>query len=386
MRKYFEFYSGVKIKCGESALMTIGTELGNLGCKRPLLLSSTSAEKLGATEKVRAAIPADTVEEIVCLTNIPARFDADMVGEIKKSFLSKNCDGIIAVGGDGVMDTAKCLKLFLAQECDEIIPLLECASSKGNKVPLIAIPTENGSGKEASGMLEIGEHYTKTDAIIPEVVIIDEDTAMAAPSRAVAGLGVYALANAIEAYIAAEEGDPAELYAENAIRLLSRHLVNAVKDGENEEACRATALAGTMGGIAYGNLPFGAAHALAEGMADVTGEPIEEMFMITLVPAMRRAREDFNDRLKNILFYVAGATEYAETPDSERSKRAIAVVEELLEKIKEISRIQTKISKTKIMRESFGAIAESAANNRAAITALKPLSKEDFIALLNDAY
>ena len=30
MRKYFEFYSGVKIKCGESALATIGTELAAL--------------------------------------------------------------------------------------------------------------------------------------------------------------------------------------------------------------------------------------------------------------------------------------------------------------------------------------------------------------------
>ena len=386
MRKYFEFYSGAKIKCGESALMTLGTELSFFGARTPLLLSSTSAEKLGLIDKVKAAISADAVDEIVCLTNLPTKFDVDMVSEVKKTYLAKKCDAILAVGGEGVMDTAKCLKLFLTQECDEIIPLLETSHAKGKEIPLIAIPTENGSGKEASGILESGEVYTKTEVIVPNVVIIDEDTAMTAPSRTVAACGIYALANAIESYVSADEEDLSALYAEAAIKLLGKNLENAVKDGENEGACRATALAGTLAGISYGNLPFGAAHALAEGLAQVTGESLEEMYALSLVPAMKQAKDTAEDRLKGVLYCLIGANEYAEVPDRERAGLAIAKVEEILERLQAATHIQTKIRNTKIMRESFGAIADAAAGRRAAITAFSPLSRDDFIALLNEAY
>ena len=386
MRKYFEFYNGTKINCGESALNSLGTELNYLGCKKPMLLCSSGAEKLGIVEKVCAFIPHDAATEVQVYSGIPNKVDVDIVNEIKKTYLAKELDGIIAVGGDGVMDTAKCLKMFLAQDCEEILPIASIQNQKEKEVPMIAIPTENGSGKEANGYFEAGEYHISTRSLIPNVVIIDEDTAMTAPIRVVAACGAYALANAIEAYIEAEEGDPSELYAEKAIRLLSANLVKSAKDSDNKEACRATALASTLAGIAYGNAPYGAAHALAEGLADVTGEPLEEMFGITIVPAMQKARQKYEDRIKNLLLSLTNATVYAETPDSERAMKAISSVEDILKELNKLGKLPTKITQTKITREAFGAIAEAAAGKRAAITAFSPITKEEFIQLLNSAY
>lgn len=386
MRKFFEFQNAAKINCGDAALLTIGKELSYLGAKKPLLLLSANAVKLGVKAKVVNALTGSDVKEIVTPDPILAEVDLEYARAQKETYLNEKCDAIIAVGGDDVMDTAKCVKLLLSQEWDEILPVVAEATVKGKDIPLIAIPSENGSGKEANGFLEVGEYYLSSPALVPNVVIIDEDVAMAAPAREVAACGAYALANAVEAYIESEETDVAAIYAEKAISLLAKNLVTAVVDGDNAEAVRATALAGTLAGVAYGAVPYGAAHALAEGLHKATGEPLEEMFALTLVPAMKRAREKYEDRIKTLYYLLVGATEYAETPDSERAERAIASVEWLLSSLHASGNLPVKISETKIDRELFGAIADEAINKRASITAFGPIGKEEFITMLNDAY
>ena len=386
MRKFFEFQNAAKIICGESALETIGKELSYLGVVKPLLLASTNATKLGVREKVIDALKNEYSEEIVVADVVPTSVDLEYARTQKQTYLSENCDALIAVGGDEVMDTAKVIKLLLSEDWDEILPIAQESAIKGKDIPLIAIPSENGSGKEANGYVDVGEYYLSTPALIPSVVIIDEDVAMAAPTREVAACGAYALANAIEAYIESDETDVSSIYAEKAIRLLAENLISAVKDGDDEEACRATALASTLAGVAYGANPYGAAHALAEGLHAVTGEPLEEMFAMTLIPALKRAKERHENRVKSLHFLLVGADEYAETPASERADKAIVATEAILAKLREVSGIATKISDTKIQREEFGKIGDAAVDKRASITAYGPIGKDEFIAMLNQAF
>lgn len=386
MRKYFEFQNGVKINCGENALGTIPTELSYYGARYPLFLTTFTAQKLGVANKVLSVLKASDVTPKAIYEYTESHFDEQKAREIKQLYLKENCDSLIVVGGDAVIESAKCARLFLSENCDELVPIIGVGNAKTKEIPLIAIPTENGTGKEASGHLEANENYVSSRALVPNVVIIDEETALTAPTRLVAACGVTALAGAVEAYLNTEEESPVEIYAEKAIRLLSKHLIKAVENDEDKEACRATALAGTLAGIAYGEAPYGAAHALAKGMADVTGEPIEEMYALTLVPSLESSLKYAEKRVKNLLLALVGADEYAETPNAERTQRTISEVKNLLEKLREISNIPTKISQTKIQRESFGKIAEAASNTRAAIAAYSPITKEDFLALLNAAY
>lgn len=386
MRKYFEFQNGVKINCGENALGTIGTELSYFGAKAPLLLASTAAQKLGVTSKVKSALKQASLKEAAFSEYAETHFDENKVREIKAVYERANCDSIIAVGGDATMEAAKCLRLFLTENCEELVPLLGIRNSKPREIPLIAIPTENGTGKEAGGYLETDENYVSSRSLVPNVVIIDEQSATAAPTRTVAACGVAALTNAIEAYINTEEESPVEIYAEKAIRLLSKHLLKAVENSEDEEACRATALAETLAGIAYAEAPYGQAHALASGIATISGEPIEEMYSITLVPALENATKFAEKRVKTLLLAIVGADEYADTPKEERTQRTITEIAGLLEKLHEESDIPTKLSQTAITREQFGKIAEAAADTRAAIGAFSPTTREEFLALLNAAY
>ena len=386
MRNYFEFQNAAKINCGKSALKTIEKELAYYNAKKPLFLASSNAEKLGAAAKVKSAISGGKGFSIVTTDPAPALLDPEYLRKQKELYTKENCDAIVAVGGDEVMDAAKCIKLLLSQGWDEILPIVAESEWKGTSIPLIAIPSENGSGKEANGYVEVGEYYLSSPSLVPNVIIIDEDVAMAAPAREVAASGAYALANAIEAYIESEEQSIAGIYAEKAVRLLAKNLVNAVVDGDDEEACRATALAGTLAGVAYGANPYGAAHALAEGLSEATGEPLEEMFALSLLPAIKRARTNHDDRVKSLCFSLVGATEFAETPDSERADKAFEAVKTILESLKVAGNLPIKISETKIARESFGKIAEAALGKRASITAYGPIGKSEFLEMLNEAY
>lgn len=385
MRKYFQFQNAAKINCGEAALLTIGKELAYLSAVKPLLLVSANAEKLGVKEKVLDALSRDGVRDVVTSCT-PNGVDIDYAKKEKETYLSEKCDSIIAVGGDETMDTAKCIKLLLSQEWDEILPIVAESAVKGRDIPLIAIPSENGSGKEANGYVEVGEYYLSSPALVPNVVIIDECVTMAAPAREVAAGGVYALANAIEAYIETDKTDIASIYAEKAIVLLSENLLVAVRDSGNAEACRATALAATLAGIAYGANPYGSAHALAEGLSEITGEPLEEMFALTMLPALEKAKEKYENRVKSLYYLLVGADKYAETPDSERAIKAIEAVESLLVELQKEGGVPIKISTTKIARELFGTIADAAVNKRASITAFGPIDKATFLEMLNQAY
>lgn len=386
MRKYFEFQNGVKIKCGEGALQTIGSELKYYESTKPLLVASASAQRLGIANKVTNAIKRANVNNIITIYYEANSLKEDLVKQIKNVYKDNGRDCLIAVGGDAVMDATKCAKFLLSENCEEIVPLIGAGTAKTKEIPTIVIPTENGSGKEAGGFLEYGDNYLNSVALIPSIVIIDEETAMAAPARAVAASGIYALANAIEAYLNTEEDSPVEIYAEKAVKLIAKYLVKAVENSENEEACRGIALAATLAGIAYAEIPYGAAHALAAAISKTTEEPMEEAFGYTLIPTTEKAMANAKERIKNLLLPLAGPTKYAETPDSERAQAAISELAKIIKTLHETANIPMKASQTKIMREQFGKIAEEAANNRAAITAYKPITKETFLAILNAAY
>ena len=386
MRKFFEFQNAAKINCGEKALETIGKELSVLGASKPLLLTSANAAKLGVKEKVLDALKRGGVREIAVADASPEKVDVEYAKAIKESYISEKCDAIVAVGGDETMDIAKIAKLLLSQAWDDILPIAQECLITSKNIPLIAIPSENGSGKESNGYVEVGEYYLSSYVLVPNVVIIDEDVAMAAPTREIAACGVYALANAIESYFETEDADISSIYAEKAIRLLSDNLLTAVLDGDNKDACRATALASIFAGIAYGANPFGAAHALAEGLHAVTGELLEEMFALSIYPAVAVAREKYEIKAKNLYFLLVGADKYAETPDSERADSAVEAVGALLSKLGEATGLSTKISETKITREMFGRIADAAVDKRASITANGPIGKDVFIEMLNRVY
>ena len=386
MHKYFEFYNPTKINCGKAALSTISTELEYFGSSRPMVLSSANAARMGALDKVVAAMKGRSVKASVVVDSVPNRIDVAFLRGVKEKYIENDCDGIVAVGGEGAMDNAKALKLFLVENCDDLLPLAGMSKKPVNEIPLLTVPTECGSGHETSGYIELDDKYVSSPGLIPNAVVIDEDVAAIAPARVTAANGIYTLANAIEAYLGADDIAIIETYAQKAIKLVFEHLLRVVRDDEIDGDCVALSLASAFAGIAYGNVSFGAAHALASALADVANEPMEEMIGISLLPMLRSLSDEQRKKLIGILPYTCTIGELVEIPESERDRRTIENVEALMTALHEACGLPTRLRETKVQRESFGVIAGAAQDKRAAIVELVPVGQEAFLKLLNDAY
>jgi alcohol dehydrogenase class IV len=154
----------------------------------------------------------------------------------------------------------------------------------GPILPLVCVPTTAGTGSEVSHAAVLTDHEqgikvsTLSQHLRPVLAVVDPDLTLTCPPRATADSGIDALTHAIEAYTATrfcdldvppESTSPYEgkfplgdLLAEEAIRLIGRHLVAAVRQPENREARSGMSLAATLAGLAFSNAAVALVHAM----------------------------------------------------------------------------------------------------------------------------
>lgn len=202
-----------------------------------------------------------------------------------------NFDGFVAVGGGSSMDTAKAANLYATYPA-EFMAYVNPPVGKGQPIPgalkpLVAVPTTAGTGSETTGVaiFDFLEMNAKTGiahrALRPEKGIIDPNNTRTLPKMVAACTGLDQLTHALEAMTAlpyyqrpapehpkmrpAYQGSNpiSNIWASQAIEMISRHLVRVVEDSSDDEARGEVLLAATYAGIGFGN---GGVH-LAHGMS-----------------------------------------------------------------------------------------------------------------------
>lgn len=132
-------------------------------------------------------------------------------------------DVIIAIGGGSVMDMAKLIRHYAAeQKCD---------------VPLWAIPTTAGTGAEATHFAVVyregKKHSVEADDIMPDVAILYPLFTHDNGAYLTACTGFDALAQAIEAYWNPNATEESKSYSVRAIELLYKQLPQCVAHPED---------------------------------------------------------------------------------------------------------------------------------------------------------
>lgn len=177
-------------------------------------------------------------------------------------------DGVIGFGGGSSMDVAKVIAVMVnsPQRISEIYGI---ANVKGNRLPLIQIPTTAGTGSEVTpiAIITTGE-TTKTGIVspqlLPDVALLDAELTLGLPPHVTAATGVDAMVHAIEAYTSKLKKNPySDLLAREALSLLSTNLVQAVTNGADLDARQNMLYGAMLAGQAFANAPVAAVHALA---------------------------------------------------------------------------------------------------------------------------
>lgn len=175
---------------------------------------------------------------------------------------------VVGFGGGSPMDVAK-LAAYLLGSDDDLDAIWGVGNATRTGLPLVLVPTTAGTGSEATPVAIITlpgdeKRGVSSPALIAGHAVLDPLLTLGLPRAVTAATGMDAMVHAIEAYTSIHLKNPlSDLFAREAMRLLSANLLTACTDPGNVDAREAMLLGAHLAGVAFSNAPVAGVHALA---------------------------------------------------------------------------------------------------------------------------
>lgn len=386
---FYEFQNSTKIVSGKNSVANIPAELEFFNSKRPLLISDTVLNKIGTVEKISKSLKDGNIEIGYTYTEVPQDSDLEVINKLCKIYKENNCDSIVAVGGGSVIDTAKGVRMLISQNVQDINNLMGNEILKyGIHVPFIVIPTTAGTGSEVTLVAVIEDKIKNVKMefisyfLLPDVAILDPKMTVSLPKKATASTGMDALCHAIEAYSCIQKNPMSDSYAISAISLIRDNLLNAVENGNDEEARLNMANASLMAGVAFSNSMVGLVHAIGHSIGAVCHIPHGDAISILLPYVMEYNLDKCEENYAKLLFFFGTEEEYMNTPKEKRAEKLIEKVRNMINDLHEKTGLPNKLE---ISDEEIEKVAKTAINDGAIIVNPKKADFEDIVEILRKA-
>lgn len=387
--KYFEFYNPVKICAGDNALRHLNFELENLGIKKPLLLSDTGLKLLGMVEKV---VKISELKNYCLFTDIPVDSGVTVVNNILKVIQDNCCDGIIALGGGSVIDTAKGVKMAYARTKNLINLMGLEVITRAKELPFICLPTTAGTGSEVTNVAVIRDEETGvkmefiTPYLMPNVAIIDIALTETLPPKITASSGIDALCHAIEGFSCLQKNPISDEYAKTAIKLIFENLINVVNNPKDKEARLNMALASTLAGLSFGNSMVGGVHAIGHALGGICNIAHGDAMAILLPHVMEYNKDVLCNTYADLFGIICCGISSINLTNEEKCDNVINKVKELLNSLHQICGLSTTLTQTARYNVSNARlVADGALNDGAIIVNPKKMEVGDILTILKNA-
>jgi hydroxyacid-oxoacid transhydrogenase len=283
------------LRFGAGVTREVGLDLVDLGVRTALVVTDPDLTRLLPVQTVLDALDAAGIKAVL--------FDRVRVEPTDVSFREAiqfaeqyPVDGIVAVGGGSVIDTAKAVNLYTTYPPAEFLDYVNAPIGKAMPVPgplkpLIAIPTTAGTGSETTGVsiFDYTALHAKTGIasrrLKPTLGILDPENTRTMPAAVAASSGLDILSHAVESFTAipytsrprpesptlrpAYQGSNpiSDIWALQALRIIARYVIRAVEDPDDDEARAQMILAAAYAGVGFGNagvhLPHGMSYAVS---------------------------------------------------------------------------------------------------------------------------
>ena len=302
---------------------------------------------------------------------------------------SSGADCLVALGGGGVIDLAKAVRLLAGQEGELAGALArfgpggdgELGAAAALLAPLVAIPTSAGAGSEANGEASLvarGATITlSSPKLTPDAALLDPELCLSLPPFQTAVSGFNALAHALEALVAKAEHPVADALALEGLRRLFPAIRAVLKNGRDLEAREQLLLGACLAGIAA-QKGQGAARALAHALLPVAGTPRGLTCAVLLPAVLRFDRVAAEARLGQAAVALGFA---AAAPPAEAAQAAAAMIEEL----GRACALPRKLSQVGVRREQLPEAVRLATASAAHAESPRACTEVDFERLLGEA-
>ena len=302
----FELASS-SIRFGRGVTREVGMDLAEMQVKRVMVLTDPTLANLPPV--------ATTLESLRDNRISFALFDRVRVEPTDISFKDAiefathgSFDAFVAVGGGSTIDTAKAANLYSTYPAEFLdyvnAPIGKGRPAPGPLKPLIAIPTTAGTGSETTGVaiFDYTPLHAKTGIahrrLKPLLGILDPDNTRTMPPQVAATSGFDVLSHAIESYTAlpfhqrprperpvlrpAYQGSNpiSDVWSLEALRWVSKYLVRAVENPDDDEARAKMQLAASYAGVGFGNAGVHLPHGMSYPVSGMVKEFRPEGFPV----------------------------------------------------------------------------------------------------------
>ncbi|MCK4838498.1 MAG: iron-containing alcohol dehydrogenase [Desulfobulbaceae bacterium] len=188
------------------------------------------------------------------------------------------CDCVIGAGGGSAMDVAKAVSILLTNggKAEDYLGLGKITKPG---VPKIMVPTTAGTGAEVTFTAVFINEKTGSkggmngDPLYPDAALLDPELTVSVPPHITAATGIDAFTHAIEGYLSTQAHSISDMYALEAIEMISRNLPQAYANGDNIEARSAMLMGSLLAGKALATAGVGLVHAMAYPLGGMFGIP-----------------------------------------------------------------------------------------------------------------
>src|SRR3990167_9245945 len=186
------------------------------------------------------------------------------------TYARKGYDGIIAVGGGAILDSAKSAAILATNngQVEDYTKKGETLKNKG--ILYIAVPTTAGTGSEVTPWAVVWSKNKKfslssTKLMFPTIALVDPELTDSMQPKITATSGIDALCQAIEAYWNIHSNPTTDKYALQAIALLTTNLKNVVRK-PTKKTRDLIAKGSLLGGLAFSNTQTTICHSISYPM------------------------------------------------------------------------------------------------------------------------
>ncbi|MCP4596370.1 alcohol dehydrogenase-like regulatory protein ErcA [Neptuniibacter sp.] len=255
---------------GIGARHSVANYAKNFGARRVLIVSDPGVKAAGWLEEIQDHLTEENIDWVSFIGVSPnPRTEEVMKGA--EVYLANDCNVIVAIGGGSPMDCAKGIGI-VATNKGSILDYNGVDTIGSPIPPLVFIPTTAGSSADVSQFAIISDPIERvkfsiiSKTIVPDVALIDPETASSMDSFLTACTGIDALVHAIEAFVSTGAGPLTDMHALDAIRLINENLPALLMTPDDLHLREQIMLGSMKAGLAFSNAILGAVHAMSHSL------------------------------------------------------------------------------------------------------------------------
>jgi len=280
----------------------LGKSLQELKIQNPILVTSS-----GNIERNKLSSITDDGRIFTDIQNNPTFASCEKAINYIKNV---KCDGIIALGGGSVMDTAKVMMAAIGTDIYALRELLAFDAKFPHRIPAIFIPTTHGTASEVTmwgaiwNMEEKQKYSLSHPSLYPDIAILDAKLTLSMDMQLSITTVLDALSHSFET-IWNKNSNPQSLdYASKSIKLILEEVPKLKKNPYDLEVREKLLQASNLAGLAFSNTKTAAAHSISYPLTFSYSIPHGIACSMPIIPLLQLNKEAIEIELNKLLLFL----------------------------------------------------------------------------------